>query len=325
MTYNQKITFLQRVIEKIIDPLIGKKVIIPDAPYYANVGDVLIWQATLDFLKKTNRVLLSVSSQDTFSYPKLDKDITILLMGGGNFGDLWRFLQELRINIIDHYPHNRIVMLPQSIWYDDPALISKDSDIFSKHKDLHLCARDRVSYEFLKKHFNNNHLYLVPDMAFFLSESHLKRYRNADNTNRNLFLLRRDKELNERIVDFECRANKITDWPSLEKRPFIIKLYVKIREILKPYNHSKWKNKILDFTAQICFRRKLTRDGCKLLSRYSHITSTRLHGMILAILLHKPVRYIDNTTGKLSAFVNTWLDGLPDIESLERKTKTKSR
>ncbi len=40
--------------------------------------------------------------------------------------------------------------------------------------------------------------------------------------------------------------------------------------------------------------------------------------MILSILLHKPVSYIDNTTGKLSAFAQTWLSDLDAINPYQK-------
>lgn len=50
---------------------------------------------------------------------------------------------------------------------------------------------------------------------------------------------------------------------------------------------------------------------------YNHIITTRLHALILSVLLHKSVEYIDNTTGKLSAFVSTWLSDLNDVKSFK--------
>ena len=40
---------------------------------------------------------------------------TILLSGGGNFGDLYESHQEIREDVIANFPANRIIQLPQSI------------------------------------------------------------------------------------------------------------------------------------------------------------------------------------------------------------------
>ncbi|MDI5788788.1 hypothetical protein PO124_11350 [Bacillus licheniformis] len=40
------------------------------------------------------------------------------LSGGGNFGDLYPHFQQFRERVVEHYPDNRIVILPQSIYYE---------------------------------------------------------------------------------------------------------------------------------------------------------------------------------------------------------------
>ena len=43
MNNKQKVTQLREVINSSLNKLIGKKCILLDAPYYHNIGDVLIW------------------------------------------------------------------------------------------------------------------------------------------------------------------------------------------------------------------------------------------------------------------------------------------
>ena len=62
-------------------------------------------------------------------------------------------------------------------------------------------------------------------------------------------------------------------------------------------------------------RDSLAKKGCEFLQPFSRIVTTRLHPMILSILLHKPVEYIDNTYGKLSAYAETWLHDLPEVKA----------
>ena len=115
--FENKISELHQIIAGHLKPLLSDRVIIADAPYYSNIGDLLIWQGALDFLQENDFKLLGCYGAGYFPFPDLDKDVTILLMGGGNFGDLWRVFQDTRLEIIKRYPANRIVMLPQSICY----------------------------------------------------------------------------------------------------------------------------------------------------------------------------------------------------------------
>lgn len=77
MDYAEKIKQLNRYAEAALGPLVGDRVIIPDAPYYNNVGDILIWQGMVDFIKHTGRQLVSVSNGITFQYQQLDENVTI--------------------------------------------------------------------------------------------------------------------------------------------------------------------------------------------------------------------------------------------------------
>lgn len=320
MDYAEKIKQLNRYAEDALGPLVGNRVIIPDAPYYNNVGDILIWQGMVDFLKHTGRQLISVSNGTTFQYQRLDENVTILLTGGGNFGDLWHRFQNDRLKIISRYPHNRIVMCPQSVWYEDASLIRADADVFARHPDLHLCARDRWSYDFLKKHFGRNHVYLVPDMAFCIADGRLTRYRGKD-TCRRLFLRRFDKELTASTPASLTDGSDICDWPTLEHRPGYLELFDKAfgisRRLKRSHIPACLFNKWIDLFAERFILTAFFEAGCEFLRPYAHVTTTRLHAMILAILLHKPVQYIDNSTGKLSAFVDTWLTDLSHLKVYE--------
>ena len=46
---------------------------------------------------------------------------TILLHGGGNFGDLWPIYQRFREHVIAAFPDHRIVQLPQTVHFRDAA------------------------------------------------------------------------------------------------------------------------------------------------------------------------------------------------------------
>ena len=89
MNHIQVNAFRETITEK-LRPLLSDKAILADAPYYNNIGDVLIWQGITDFLKENSIRLLKTTSYNTFTFPELSDDVVILLMGGGNFADLWR-------------------------------------------------------------------------------------------------------------------------------------------------------------------------------------------------------------------------------------------
>lgn len=179
----------------------------PDLPYYSNVGDLLIWEGMECFLKDNSSECLWRTSISTFEYKELPEDVTICLVGGGNFGDLWRELQRFKNRIVKLYPNNRIVIFPQSVFYGNPQLCKEDAAAFSAHRDVHICARDKDSYDFLKENFTSCDILLVPDMALYLDFDKV-----PTKTDRTLFLKRNDKESVDYSV-YDTEGMDVSDWP----------------------------------------------------------------------------------------------------------------
>lgn len=100
---------------------------------------------------------------------------TIFLHGGGNFGDLYRGQTELRNYLMGVFPFNKLILFPQTINYRNRDLIAKDNKLYSKLPDFTIMTRSVESYEFAKKTFTNNKVFLVPDMAFMIGNLKPKR------------------------------------------------------------------------------------------------------------------------------------------------------
>ena len=132
---------LNRLIRQSLTPLIPGDYLLLDLPYYSNIGDNLIWRGTEDFLKGLSCKCLGRHSQKTFKFRPLPKDCTILLLGGGNFGDIWRSHQEFRLQVIESYPDNHIIILPQTIYYESEATFEEDIKRLNRHQQLTVCVR----------------------------------------------------------------------------------------------------------------------------------------------------------------------------------------
>lgn len=197
----------REIIYNNLSPLVGKRCVMPDLPYYSNVGDLLIWEGMERFLNDNGTECLRRSSVSTFEYKEIPEDVTICLVGGGNFGDLWRGLQEFKNKIIEQYPYSRIVVFPQSVFYINKQLCKEDAEVFAAHKDVHICVRDKKSYVFLKENFTNCDVLLVPDMALYLEFN-----ANSVKTDRKLFLKRNDREAID-YSGFNTEGMEVSDWP----------------------------------------------------------------------------------------------------------------
>jgi len=300
MNFEQKIDELKNKIYEEFTPLIDSDYIHLDLPYHSNIGDTLIWEGEDTLLKNLPYKCLHKSSLFTFKESKIPESAIILLHGGGNFGDLWRRFQDFRLDIIKQYKNNKIIIFPQTVWYKNELQAKADAEKMALHRNLTICARDKISYDFLKTHFNNNIL-LLPDMAFCIEQQRLKRY-IAKPTKDILLLKRRDQELSSRddYYKYITEEGNIEerDWPSVE-RPGIARDLIEKMGILSKSAVDKYVNYL--------YRPYLIKKGIIFISEYKYIYATRLHVAILSILLNKPFVFFDNSYGKNSAFYDTWL------------------
>ena len=149
---NEKIQNLRRIISEALTPLIVGDYVLLDVPNHCNIGDNLIWEGELQYLKQQipYKCLYSANVENWEESKIKDADI-ILFHGGGNWGDLYRKCQDLRNYIANKYKNKRIIIFPQTVCYNDNSLLKEDCEIFENHPDIYICVRDRNSYEKLSR------------------------------------------------------------------------------------------------------------------------------------------------------------------------------
>mgnify|MGYP002626265155 CR=1 FL=1 len=310
MTQQEKVKQLASLVGERILPLIDHDYVLYGLPYYTNIGDTLIWEGTLELLKKVPFKCKGVCGWNAYPTSKIAGDNIILIQGGGYFGDVWRNGWQYVLDGIRQFKNNRIIVLPQSIHYNDESLRKKDAQYLSEFKHLIICARDQKSYDYAKSHFSNE-VVLVPDMAFCIKKTYLDRW-VLPSSSRVLLLKRCDKELvTDDIVIPDTNVEE-HDWPTMETTTdaesrfayVIAKLRKAQRKLPKM---SSVFRKIEDDMYYRFYRKMMTSRGVSFLSSYQRIYTTRLHVLILSVILEKEVYIIDNSYGKLSACYDTWL------------------
>jgi exopolysaccharide biosynthesis predicted pyruvyltransferase EpsI len=294
-------------IQNTLYPLITSDYVFLELPYYTNIGDTLIWQGTEDFLMTLPHKCLYRCSFDTFEYKQLAPDVVILLQGGGNFGDLYPRHNTFRNKIIELYPNNRIIILPQTVYYMGSRFLANDPVIMRQHKDLYICARDQYSYDFLKRYRFGKNILLVPDMAFCID---FTKQQDAilPVTERVLLFKRIDKEKADTNNIVPKQYNSVLDqkdWVGYEN---ITEDYSQLRNLIKEKKYAE-----ADAYAINTYLPTRVKEGIRMISPYMIVYSNRLHGSILSILLGKEVTIIDNSYGKNAQFYNTWLTGVSTI------------
>lgn len=299
-------------IARLIPP--AHSVVFLDYPVYLNVGDLLIEQGTEVFLKAFGYQVTKVRSAYDFSSEDaaaIDPQATIVLQGGGNFGDLYHLHQQFRERVIKQCRKNRIVLLPQTVYFESPQRLSECIAAFSAHPDLHVCLRDQTSYAFFRRHFRNP-AYLYPDMAHFLWADY-ERYRKVEPTRSTLCFARVDQE--ERPIAYvDAKGGRPIDWRDLftvsDRVTFRLlhRLHLNHLQLL-PQNeiHPLWR----------MFRNHLIRKSARMLVQHDRVVTNRLHMALLGLLTGREVIMADNSYGKLSAYYACWLKDIPSISLLD--------
>ena len=326
-----KIQKLKELIQQELTPLITNNYVLLDVPNHRNIGDNLIWKGELDFLREIPFKKLYSANMHTYQYDKVSKDATILLHGGGNFGDFYVASQTHRNNIIKSFPKNNIIVFPQTIYYKDEQNLRKDSVIFNNHKNLTICVRDLKSQQLLSKYIPVDKIKLLPDMAFCMN---LEKFHSSIKTEKSLYMKRMDGELNldfktQFIFNFlkegEPKLIEEKDWPTFSNSPLKNKINSKRDAVENKASKMLLKLPLLKNLVNDEFglnpksnMDKHIRNGIKFLNSYDKIATTRLHGFILSVLLNKEVGIVDNSYGKNSNFYNTWMQDFDKISLIQK-------
>ncbi|MFC7335332.1 polysaccharide pyruvyl transferase family protein [Rhodocista pekingensis] len=285
-----------RTLSRFFPP--GGRVAYLDLPLHGNVGDLLIYLGTERFLaEQRQRVVLrtTCAASPARIARRIGTGDLICLHGGGNFGDLYPAHQEFRRAVVERFPDNRIVVMPQTVHFGDGSLWHL-LEPFRRHRRLTVCVRDRASARALAE-AGIEDVVLVPDMAHLLWQD-----RPAGGGGGPLYLLRRDQEAPAGVGP--QTAAPAFDWGDLihpaERRCFHL-LQIAARRHLPVA--PLWQP----------LAARLARRAERLLARHDHVVTDRLHGVILSALLSRRVTALDNSYGKVSAYVDLWLARSPLI------------
>lgn len=308
---------LAQKIEEAVLPLITGDYVLYGLPYYNNVGDTLIWNGERELLKKVPHKCVGVCSWNEYPKKELPRDVVVLITGGGYFGDLWRRAWQEVLDGINFLRNNRIIVMPCSVFYEDPDVRERDAGYLADFKNLKILVRDKASLEYVRRYFKND-VELVPDMAFCMNKRTIERFSRRKPVKNSLYLKRKDKEFVESGIIIPENNYETHDWAPMEK------IHSKEKVFNRLINYSWYLNKIsprlrrdvYHLLYRSIYRHHMTDLGLEQLSSYRKIYSTRLHAMILGTMLGREVYFIDNSYGKVSSFYDTWLSDCENVRSL---------
>lgn len=303
------IDHMQQTARDVLDKLIPNhsEIILLDYPNNTNVGDSLIWLGTLAYLNSRGLKISYVCDTRNYNYEKLKEKINIntivLLNGGGNFGTLWDEVHNFRLRAIKDLKNVPIVQLPQTIHFDNQEKVDEINQAISQHGQFSLIVRSQHCYEYAKSKLDT-HVYLCPDMAFFIGSIVNDELPKIDCVAIARTDIESSGELSEVLEHLKREYElKKTDWLEAglaERLIHRIEMHTeKIRKQIDPHNIQLIQ--LWNLLSTLRLKR-----GIALLKDAKIVIADRLHVHILSILLNKPHVIIDNNYGKLKYFHQTW-------------------
>jgi exopolysaccharide biosynthesis predicted pyruvyltransferase EpsI len=277
-----------------------------DVPDYTNVGDNAIYLGELGWLQRRHGLVPRyVCTINNFSAEALQQAVPegpILIHGGGNFGDIWPYNQQVREEVLMAFPGRRIVQLPQSIHFDNLAAQDRAAEKIAAHGNVLLLVRDHKSFDLARNAFKCD-VRLCPDMALALGLLP----RPAEARHELLLLLRTDKEKADHnplpVLPVEAVVADWLDEPAyLRER---LRRWSVCRAALVAPARSFDRNYQCERFYRALATHRMAR-GLRLLASGRMVITDRLHGHILCLLLGIPHIAFDNNYGKVGSFIETW-------------------
>lgn len=297
-----------------LEHLAGRTIVYFDRPVYMNIGDLLIYEGAKTLLQRIGvRTLATYGIGDLGRmngnrrqfrlkphFDAIDANVEradlIVFQGGGNFGDLWPDHHFAREAILDRYRRKPTLILPQTVHFEKPENFDRMRRIVEAHSSLHFMARDEESLECMKDICDCQ---LAPDTAHMLWADQ----ETPKNTGADLLVIhqqRRDAE--SRQAPFgSCNF----DWDDIITGTDVI-----VRRINLVSSRIPTFHRVASGWWDIQAARITARAAC-LFADASHVTTDRLHGLILATIVETPCKFVDNSYGKLGRYYNSWLRGTP--------------
>ncbi len=271
---------------------------------YGNFGDVAITYAQKLFLEEQlkNYEIIEVPSKKTYAYIKVIKKIIkpndiITLIGGGNMSNRYDGIEEARRMVVKEFKNNKIISFPQTIEFDDwtkgKESLKRTKKIYLHNNNLVLFAREKVSFEAMKKYFADREIYLTPDIVMYLKGKISK----EDIIRKDIGICFR-KDCEKSIDD--SLKNQILNMVKDDKKEYF-DTYIDGHK----FTYDTRYNDLMNLLKKVASKEIVITD--------------RLHGMIFCYITNTPCLVIDNANHKIKSTYDTWLKNCSYIKLVDNE------
>lgn len=269
-------------------------------PEHSNLGDLAQMYCIRKYLEEffhdyivievPSRIYLdNVMNMKNYFIKTINPNDIILFQSGYCTQDIGGREDYMHQAVIRDYPNNRMIMMPQTVFFKSKEREKAASDVYNSHKRLLFLARDNVSYNTAKRIFPNLPVQAFPDIVTTLIGQYSFDYPRSGI----LFCLRNDSEkyYSDEELTKLMRNLEITGEPQ-DKLDTTIKdeYYVIIRK-LKEYIEGYLKK----------------------FAHYKLVITDRYHGTIFSLIANTPVIVIQTTDHKVKTGVD-WFKGVYDSQ-----------
>ncbi|MBX2997542.1 MAG: polysaccharide pyruvyl transferase family protein [Caldilineaceae bacterium] len=224
----------------------------------------------------------------------------ILIHSGGNLGDRGITSEKGRRLLIESFPDNLIISLPQTIHFSQTthgqSELASSTQVYNAHSHLTVLARDSISGEFARQYFPQSHVDVYPDFVLSLpgeqGELPVKRI-----VQKVLLCLRNDSESNLSIDDHRRIVNSLPYETTLFDTTF-----------RQPIQRGERERKL--------------QETLELFRSHDAVVTDRFHGLIFAVLMGLPTVVLKTVDHKLTSGLDwfeeitfvTYAESLDEIE-----------
>ncbi len=223
--------------------------------------------------------------------------------GGSNFGDLNEDAMNYKLSVLKSHASNPIVSLPQTMIFSSNDEVAKHKSAINSHNQLTLLWRDQESLQLAKETYNNAKSLYCPDMAYTLGPTLPNSLPQVDV----IFVIRRDAEKTASSADI-AKAKK-----AVEDAGYTAEVWDFPTQGYPMYEDSTTKEVVYDYRkilpGRIAPKNEPNNElyselrlqvGMNLISRGKVIVTDRLHALIMAQMIDRPVIYFDTKYNKLT-------------------------
>ena len=286
-----------------------RKIFILGVPDHYNLGDQAIIYATRKFLTKLypqieieEVPIMNFARKLPYLKNNIQRNDLIILQGGGNMGNIYWRNERIRREVISHFPENVKIIFPETIYYEASSEGKRDFELSKKlynSRSIIIFARERKSYEIMKKAYPGCRVYLVPDIVCFLSPYPIDQMRDGIGLyfRNDMESSIRGAEKNEIEAFFDAQS---------ERYRYADMIY-RSQGYIGIVNRNQIVNKKINEIAS-----------------FKMIVTDRLHAMIICSITGTPCIVIARYNHKIRSFYRTWFENSPYIclvDSMEEFTQ----